>query len=342
MSIEMLFFEYRQSEEKYFNKYDCGCFNIKFFDYSLNKKTIEQIPVEVLEHVTVISVFVNSDVNKEVLKCFKNLRLVNTRSTGYDHIDIDYCKANNIAVTNVENYGSNAVAQYTFTLILALVRNLIPANRFLKNEFKKNTVFLGRNLNNLTIGVVGAGAIGGSVCQIAQAFGMRVLAFDLKPKKELMNSYNVKYVSLDEIFEKSDIISLHAPYTKENKNMLARDEFKKMKRKPFIINTSRGELLNLIDLKAALDAGLVAGAGLDVMTCEQLTFKCEGPCDVEEFNSLTCVEELKIVKEIINMPNVIITPHIAYETQEAIDYILEKSMNAIREYFKGSGIDRVV
>lgn len=342
MSIEMLFFEYRQSEEKYFNQYDCGCFNVSFFTYPLNKKTIEQIPNEILEHVTVISVFVNSDIDKEVLKQFKNLRMINTRSTGYDHIDIDFCKEHNIAVTNVENYGSNAVAQYTFTLILALIRNLIPANSCLKDEFKKNTSFLGHNLNNLTIGVIGTGAIGGSVCQIAQAFGMQVLAYDLKPKKEMTHRCNVKYVTLNEIFEKADIISLHAPYTKENKNMLSKTEFDKMKKRPYIINTSRGELINLTDLKEALENNIIAGAGLDVMTCEQLTFKCEGPCDVEEFNSLTCIEELKIVKEIINMPNVIITPHIAYETQEAIDYILERSMNGIREYFKGTTIDRVV
>lgn len=342
MSIEMLFFEYRKSEEQYFKQYDCGCFNIHYFNSPLNKKSINDIPNEILEHITVISVFVNSDVDKEVLKHFKNLRLINTRSTGYDHIDINYCKENNITVTNVENYGANAVAQYTFTLILALIRNLIPANLCLRDEFKKNTTFLGHNLNNLTIGVIGTGAIGGSVCKIAQTFGMNVLAYDLKPKKEMTHRCNVQYVTLNEILEKADIISLHAPYTKDNHNMIAQKEFNKMKKCPYIINTSRGELINLLDLKSALEEGKIAGAGLDVMTCEQLTFKCEGTCDIEEFNSLTCIEELKIVKEIINMPNVIITPHIAYETQEAIDFILERSMNGIREYFKGTSIDRVV
>lgn len=342
MSVEMLFFEYRKSEQKYFQKYDCGCFNVHFLEYALNEKTLNDLPDEVIEHITVLSVFVESDLSENVLKRFKNLRLVNTRSTGYDHIDIDYCRAHNIAVTNVENYGSHAVAQYTFALILALVRNLIPAKLSLCNKFKKDTSFLGRNLNNLTLGVIGTGAIGGSVCNIAHSFEMCTLAYDLKPKKEMVNRCGVKYVSLDEIFEQADVISLHAPYTKENKNMLSKKEFDKMRKKPIIINTSRGELIDLLDLKEALINGQISGAGLDVMTCEQLTFKCEGPCNVEDFYSLDCVEELKIVKEIIEMDNVIITPHIAYETQEAIDFILEQSMNNIREYFKGAIIDRVV
>ena len=98
----------------------------------------------------------------------------------------------------------------------------------------------------------------------------------------------------------------------------------------------------MFDLKSALQDEVIAGAALDVLTCEQLTFKCEGMCDIAEFASLDCVEELNLVKEIIEMPNVIITPHIAYETQEAIDFILENSMNTIREYFKGSVINRVV
>lgn len=342
MSVEMLFFDYRKSEEKYFKKYDCGCFNIHFFEYSLNEQSVERLPDDIIEHITVLSVFVDSELNKNVLKRFKNLRMVNTRSTGYDHIDIDYCREHNIAVTNVENYGANAVAQYTFTLILALIRNLIPANLYMREQMKKNTSFIGRNMNNLTLGVIGTGAIGGSVCNIAQVFGMNILAYDLKPKKELTHRCGVKYVLMDEIFENADIISLHAPYTKDNKNMLSKKEFDKMLKKPLIINTSRGELINLIDLKNALLEGKISGAGLDVMTCEQLTFKCEGLCDVEKFYSLDCVEELKVVREIIEMKNVIITPHIAYETQEAIDFILERSMNGIREYFKGAVVDRVV
>jgi len=342
MSIEMLFFDYRKSEESYFKKYDCGCFNVHFFDHCLDEKTVQQIPEETLEHITVISVFVDSDVSESVLKRFKNLRMVNTRSTGFDHIDIEYCRLHNIAVVNVENYGSNAVAQYTFALILALVRNVIPAYLCMKNELKKDNCFLGHNLNNLTLGVIGTGAIGGSVCHLAHSFGMKTLAYDVKPKKEMFHKCDVCYVELDEIFEKADIISVHAPYTKDNRDMLAKKQFDKMLRKPYIINTSRGELVNLVDLKTALEEEKIRGAALDVLTCESLTFKCEGLCDIEEFTSFDCAQELKIVRELMLMPNVIITPHIAYETQEAIDYILEVSMNAIREYFKGAVINRVV
>ncbi len=343
MSIDMLFFDFRKPEEKFFDEYDCGCYNIHYFENSLNEETLAQIPEEVLENVTVISVFISSEVTENVLKKFKNLRLVATRSTGHDHIDTDYCKKHHIAVTNVENYGATAVAQYTFAMILALVRKIVPAHLYMRDTKRHNNVFLGRNLNSLTLGVVGTGAIGGSVCHIAHSFGMEILAYDILPKEELILKCGVNYVdNLNELLERADVITLHAPYTKENYHLLSRPQFEQMKKMPYIINTSRGELINLRDLKNALLRKQIAGVALDVLTCESLTFRCEENCPILGTESAECVDELRIVNELVTFDNVIITPHIAYETQEAVDYILETSLNGIREYFKGGHINRVV
>lgn len=343
MAIDMLLFDYRKPEEKFFEEYDTSCFNIKFFQESLNEATIKKIPQEFLESVTVLSVFIDSVVNESVIKMFKNLRVIAARSTGVNHIDVDYCRRNHIAVTNVQNYGATTVAQYTFALILALIRQIIPANQYIKNNKKHgNHLFLGRDLKALTLGVVGTGAIGGSVCQLGSNFGMKVLACDLIPKEELIVKAGVKYVQLSELLEQSDVISLHIPFVNENFNMFSMPQFEKMKRVPYFINTSRGELVNLHDLKEALDKKLLAGAALDVLTCESLTFRCEASCPSVEVRHAACIDEMKLVEQIINYDNVIITPHIAYETQEAIDYILETSMNSVRDFFKGANSNRVV
>lgn len=342
MAIDMLMFDFRAPEKEYFREHNFDCFNIKFFEESLTEATLESIPSELLENITVISVFINSRVNENVIKKFKNLRIIATRSTGVDHIDLEFCRKNNIAVTNVENYGATTVAQYTFGLIIALVRKIIPASLYMRDYKRSNNFFLGRDLSGITLGVIGTGAIGGSVCHIAHCLGMKILAYDLHPKGELMAKCNVNYVDFDEILRCSDVITLHLPYTKENYNMLAKPQFEKMERKPFIINTSRGELINLSDLKNALSRNLIAGAGLDVLSCESLTFRCEEYCPSLDITHAECVDELKIVKEIINWDNVIITPHIAYETQEAVDYILQTSMISIMDFFKGANTDRVV
>ena len=228
-------------------------------------------------------------------------------------------------------------------LILALVRQIVPASLYMRDYGRGNNSFLGRNIDTLTIGIIGTGAIGGSVCALANAFGMNVLASDIHPKNELVHKYGVKYVDFDVLLEQSDVISLHAPYTKENRNLLSAKEFEKMKKCPYIINTSRGELINIWDLKNALERKLVSGAALDVLTCESLTFTCEEHCPIlDNDRHASCVDELKIVKEIINWDNVIITPHIAYETQDSIDYILQITMDNIRGFFKGEREGRVI
>jgi len=343
MAIDMIMFDYRDAEEEFFKDFDKGCFEIKFVKKGITEDTLKNFPQNYLDNVTVISVFITEKIDENVLKYLKNLRVITTRSTGVNHIDLEYCKSRGIAVLNVMNYGAQAVAQYTMGLIIALVRNIVAADLFMRSNTCNNKSFIGRDLNALTLGVIGTGTIGGSICQLASSFGMKVICHDIFPKSELVYRCGVEYVTLDNLLERSDVVSINVPYTVSNKDMIAKEQFEKMKKKPYIINTSRGELVNLNDLKQALKLGNIRGAALDVLSCETLMFRHN--CDLNNLPDDTrkmCIDEMKIIEELKTHDNVILTPHIAYETKEAIEYILQSTMNNIRDYFKGEHNGRVV
>lgn len=343
MAIDMIMFDYRDAEEDFFKDFDKGCFEIKFVKKGITEEVLKSFPQNYLDNVTVISVFITEKIDESVLKYLKNLRVISTRSTGVNHIDLEYCKSRGIAVLNVMNYGAQAVAQYTMGLIIAMVRNIVAADLFMRKGECAERSFIGHDLNALTLGVIGTGTIGGGICQLASGFGMKVICHDIFPKSELVYRCGVEYVTLDNLLERADIVSINVPYTVSNKDMIGEEQFKKMKKQPYIINTSRGELVNLNALKHALKTGLIKGAALDVLSCETLVFRHN--CDVNNLPDDTrkmCIVEMEIIEDLKTMDNVIITPHIAYETKEAVEYILQATMNNIRDYFKGEHNGRVV
>ena len=340
--MNMLVFEFREAEKKFFEENNFQDFNITFFPECLNEEFVETLAPELLEDTNIISVFINSVVNKNVIDKFKNLRVISTRSTGYDHICVESCQYKNIAVTNVTNYGETSVAQFTFGLMIALIRNIPSAAIAFKNSESASQTFIGRDLSKLTLGVVGTGAIGASVCKTANSFGMNILGYDVKHKQELVDKFNVKYVAFDELVKLSDIISLHLPYTGENYHMFDEKTFSEMKENSYFVNTSRGELVDLGALYKYIANGKIKGAALDVLTCESLNFSCPGQKKLDEEIQLDCLEELLYVEKLNRFDNVIITPHIAYETQDAINYILEKTMENIKNIINGDKMCRIV
>ena len=344
MAVKMLVFDYRDTEKSYFQKHieDINNFDISFYKESLNSDTVKNLPVEEKNSTQVISVFINSVVDKKVISEFKNLRVISTRSTGVDHIDKKACEQRNIMLVNVENYGSTTVAEYAFGLIIAITRNIIPADLSIRYKKFCDYKFIGRNLGDLTLGIIGTGAIGANLCNYASAFGMGILAYDLKPKLELIEKQNIKYVELQELLKNSDIISLHLPYTGDNYHLLGAKEFEMMKDGVKIVNTSRGELIDIAALYNSLLNGKVKGAALDVLECEDISFKCKELSDNLGEVGITCSQEAEIIQKMGELPNVIITPHIAYETQDAIDYILKISINGIKDALSGSSRYRVV
>ena len=327
--MKMLMFDFRESEKSFFENNDLSGFEIEFIKEPLNELT--NLTEEQLCETVAISVFISSDVTEEVIKKFKNLRIITTRSTGYNHIDIKYCTQRNIAVFNVESYGETSVAQYTFLLILALVRNLIPAYIDVLRNLINHSEYEGRNLNELSIGVLGCGSIGSSVAKIANFFGMKLYVCSYEKNPEITSF--AEYVSIDEMISKSDIITLHLPYTSETHHILNVEAFDKMKNGVYIINTARGELVDILALYNNIVSGKVKGAALDVVECEQIAVS-ENPIEINENNS-GCLTKALIIQKLLGKDNVIITPHIAYDTKESVDIILQETFNSIRDYLKG-------
>ncbi|MBR7149461.1 MAG: hypothetical protein IKD01_00390, partial [Oscillospiraceae bacterium] len=311
-------------------------FDIKFFDFSLNEETVDKLSEDDLEHTAVISIFINSLLTQKVIDSFKNLRIIATRSTGHDNINSKACRNRNIAVLNVQKYGETAVAEFTFGLIISLVRNLPQGFLSVRNGNFDGKSFVGRDLKQLTLGVVGTGAIGSSVCKLANAFGMKILAYDLTPKTELIEKYGVKYTTFEAMIVNSDIITLHLPYTGNNYHMFSKHQFDLMKNNSYFINVSRGELVDNIHLKENLEKGKLCGVALDVVACETPCDACVKMADNLEISSLECLRESEIIKELIAMPNVIITPHMAYESQDAIDFILNTTFENIKDCINGA------
>lgn len=340
MAVKMIVFDFRDSEKDFFRSHELENFDISFFKESLNDTTIKNLTQDALDNTAIISVFIDSEITESIINSFKNLRIISTRSTGIDHINKRAVEEKNIAVVNVEGYGARSVAQYTMGLILALVRQIIPAADYMKMKEKPCVNFIGRDISKFTIGVVGTGSIGIAVCKLALSFGMKVLAYDINEKKGLTEKYNIQYTNFNTLLRESDIVTLHLPYTGENNNMFTNEQFSIMKNTAYLINTSRGEIINIKDLYNAIKKGAIKGAALDVVTCEDYNFKCKKFAQTLH-NNFDCVTEAKILAEMIKHPDVIITPHIAYETQDAIDYILEATFIAISDIIKGGNSYRV-
>ena len=337
----MLVFDYRNTEHKFFENENFKNYDIKFFDFSLNEETINKLSDEDINQAMIISVFITSILTEKVINRFKNLRVIATRSTGYDNINKKVCIQRNIAVLNVQNYGETAVAEFTMGLIICLTRNIYQAVTCVKNYSFADKTFVGRDLEKLTLGVVGTGAIGAAVCRLAHAFNMKILAYDLVEKQELVEKYNVNYTSLNFLIRNSDIVTLHVPYTGNNYHMFSKTEFESMKNNSKFINVARGELVELKYLKENLDSGKICAAALDVFACN-LEDECQNLSNKLETSSLECLENSKIVSCLIDMPNVIVTPHIAYESQDAIDFILKKTFAGIMDFVNGESKNRVI
>ena len=333
--MKMLIFDFRDSEKQFFKENVFTDFDIDFFKYPLNDKT--ELDDEIKDDTSVISVFRTSNLSKEVLSKFKNLRIVSTRSYGYNHIDLEYCQSHNIAVLNVEQYGEEAVAQYAFALIIALIRNLMPAISDIKMRRINYEKIEGRLLKNLKLGIIGCGITGTAVAKIAHFFGMEILIYSYMQNPEL-NNY-CRFVTKDELLSEADVISLHLIYTGDNYHILSAEDFDKMKDGVYVVNTARGELLDIRALYNNLLSGKVRGAALDVMECEILN--TDRPEEAYNNTVSHCAEAAEITKKLFNLDNVIITPHLAYNTKESVNYLLEKTFNNIRDYLKGMYINRV-
>ncbi|MDO4554437.1 MAG: D-2-hydroxyacid dehydrogenase [Lachnospiraceae bacterium] len=250
-----------------------------------------------------------------------NLRYIGVTATGYNIVDVNAAKARNIIVTNVPGYGTDAVAEFVFALLLHLTRQIGVCNESVKKGdwiSCKDFCYLPCNqmsLNGKYMGIIGFGQIGRRTAQLAEAFGMKLLVYTRHPKKE-EESENLTFVTLEELYQKADVISLHCPLTEENYHMIDKNALERMKKTAFLINTSRGPLIDEQALAEALLKGSIQAAALDVVEQEPMSPECP-------------------LKEI---DNCIITPHIAWASNECRELLIESIIKNLEAFLNGAPV----
>ncbi len=287
-----------------------------------------------------VSVFVYSRVGDDVLAKLPKTKFVLTRSMGFDHIDLAACAKRGIAVSRVPSYGERTVAEHAFALILALSRKI-----FLAYERTEKSVFDYRGLQGFdlykkTLGIVGGGRIGMHVARIAKGFEMDVLVSDPFPKKELAESIGFRYAPLEELLAKADVVTLHAPYLPETHHLMNDARFALMKRGAVIVNTSRGALIDTQALLKALQDGILSGAGLDVLE-EEMFIREESELMSRDFPKKCDLAAVVRDHMLIARNDVIITPHIGFNSREAMERILETTVENVEGFAKGAPVNVV-
>ena len=295
---------------------------------------VDRIDLAKIADAQIISVFIYSNLDASVLNQLPSLRMIATRSTGVDHIDMASCRERNIVVSNVPSYGANTVAEHMFALLLSLSRKIYPAReRTLHNDFSFHGL-QGFDLMGKVLGVIGTGQIGQHVIRIAKGFQMKVTAYDPHPDAAASERLGFEYVDLDTLLARSDVISLHCPLTPATQHMIGKSAFQKMKPGVYLINTARGGLIDTEALLWALDAGIVAGAGLDVLE-EEEAVREERELLSGRFDGAKLQAVLRN-HVLANDERVIITPHIAFNSREAVERILHTTVENIAAYLASS------
>jgi D-lactate dehydrogenase len=299
-------------------------------DFETTGDTVQDLSLDRYEDVACLSPFIHSQVTEEVLDGLPNLRLITTRSTGVDHIATDACRERDITVCNVPTYGANTVAEHTFALLLALTRRVHKAyEQTIRGRFSIEGL-RGIDLRDRTLGVVGTGSIGTHVIRIALGFQMRVLAFDVAPVAAMADALGFRYVDLETLLAESDIVTLHCPLTDENAHMIDGEAIDRMKDDAILINTARGGLVDTDALVHALRSGGLGGAGLDVLE-EETAIREEGEMLSRQYDT----EQLQTLVQntiLLRMDNVIVTPHIGFNSQEAVHKILDTTIHNISSF----------
>ncbi|MCQ2957505.1 MAG: 2-hydroxyacid dehydrogenase [Candidatus Gastranaerophilales bacterium] len=322
---KIVFFDTKPYDKIWFDKLNNGKYEFVYLENKLCKET-----VILAKGAEVICAFVNDVIDKDVINNLYNfgVKVILMRCAGYNNVDFKSAYEK-ITVLRVPAYSPYAVAEHTFGMLLALNRKLHKAyNRTRDFNFNLNGL-TGFDLHNKTIGIMGTGKIGQIVINIAQGFGMNIIAYDAFPNE---NS-DINYVSLDNLFKMSDIISLHCPLNKETKHMINQNSISKMRDGVYIINTSRGALINSNDLLTALQNEKIKGACLDVYEEEAEWF-------FEDKSEMTSQDET--LSLLVNQPNVLLTSHQAFLTNEALKNIAQTTLQNLDDYFENKPLENEV
>lgn len=315
MMKKIAFFDTKPYDKEVFDEENTH-YEMVYFESKLNEKT-----ARLAQGFDCVCAFVNDDINRKVIDTLyeNGIRLIALRSAGYNNVDLKAAQ-DKITIVRVPSYSPHSIAEHAFSLLQTLNRKIHRAY-IRTRDFNFSLVGMnGIVLYQKTIGIVGVGAIGRAMIQIAKGYGMRVVCFDPHPDESL----GVEFVDLDTLFKESDVISLHCPLTKATYHMINKESIAKMKKGVYFINTSRGALVDTASLLDALNEGKIRGAGLDVYEEEEDLFF--------EDKSLTIVKD-NILSLLISRPNVIVTSHQAFLTDESLTQIARTTFDNLDQYF---------
>ena len=320
--IKVAFFDTKEYDRKLFDEYNKNYgYEITYLESKLNSET-----APLAEGFDAVCIFVNDVVDEKTIQILKKcgVKLIALRCAGFNNVDIKHMDKS-IKVVRVPAYSPYAVAEHATALLLDLDRKIYKAyQRTKKYNFTLNRL-LGFDIHGKTVGVVGTGKIGKCFINIMKGFGTNVIAYDIYKDEAFAKEKDFKYVSLDELYEKSDIISLHCPLTEDNMKMINKNSIGKMKKGVVIINTSRGKLIDTSDLISELEKGKIGGLGLDVYEDEEEFFLND--------MSNSYIRD-KDLSTLLSMPNVVITSHQAFFTKEALNKIASDTCENIKDIFE--------
>ena len=316
-------FSTKPYDKEYFEKYEkTHHYRVTFFETALNSHT-----AGLTVGLDVVCVFVNDSVGNDTIEVLsKNgIKLIALRCAGYNNVDLKSAKKHHIKVVRVPAYSPEAVAEHTVALILTLNRKTHKAyNRVREGNFSLKNL-IGFNLSGKTVGVIGTGQIGIAFCRIIKGFGCKILAFDISKSEELVQ-LGVQYLPLNEVLQRSDILSLHCPLNPKTKHLVNKESIAMMKDGVMVINTSRGALINTVDIIQGLSDKKIGYLGMDVYEQEENLFF--------EDLSESIIQDDQILR-LNSFPNVLITSHQAYFTKEAMDQITTTTLDNIKAFDEG-------
>lgn len=302
---------------------------------------LDELTLTQQEDFDIVSIFVNSKISKAVLDFLPNLKLICTRSTGFDHIDLIECQRRQIKVAYVPGYGDNTVAEYAFGLMLNLTRKIYQAIDQIKEiESFSLKELRGVDLKGKKLGVVGTGRIGKEAIKIAKGFSMEVLAYDPFPDNNFAAQLQFQYLTFEELLKSSDIITLHCPYNKNTHHLINQDNIHLLKKGCYLVNTARGAIVETPAIVKAIKEGILAGYGTDVLE-EETEVKNETDYLIKEFIDEQKLKVMLYNHVLMKMPNVLITPHNAFNTIEALQRILNTTLLNIEGFLNNSPINIV-
>lgn len=334
---DILFFNIDFKVDKKLIKFNLDNYNVLFFEHSIDSVDFEDAN---LDNVEIISVFTSSNLDESILSKFVNLKCIILRSTGYNNVDLAYCKEHGIKIYNVPSYGDKTVAEYAFGILLTCIRHINKSFIDIKNCKISNDKYIGFELYQKKLGILGLGKIGKHVACIANGFGMNIFAYDIQYDDNFVSEYNITKSSLDDMLKTCDILIITLPLNKHSYHLINKEKFDLMKDNMTLVNVSRGEIIVTEDLYNALLDKKVAYCALDVLECES-NICPRGYTSTIECEDYECMKKTLINHKILNLDNVIVTSHIGYNTYEAIDNIQNTTIENINNFFSNSEVNLI-